>query len=62
VRCYIEAISKINMHHLTKIGDTIFTEMKLITKVMNVQIVETKVMDNSGMALADCELKIFLEE
>ncbi len=58
---YIGALKALNIIALPQVGDTITTEVSFKTQVLNVHIVQGRVLNN-GQEIANCELKIFLQE
>ena len=60
-RGFIGSINKLNIYNLPKSGIEIETEITIINEVMNVHIIEGIVRQNY-IIMAECEMKIFLEE
>ncbi|MBL7684227.1 MAG: 3-hydroxyacyl-ACP dehydratase [Flavipsychrobacter sp.] len=58
---FIGALKALNILDLPTVGDTITTEVSFKMQVMNVHIVQGRVFNN-GNEIANCELKIFLQE
>lgn len=58
---YIGALKNLNVMQLPKVGDIITTEIVFKNQVMNVHIVQGTVYNND-IEIANCELKIFLQE
>lgn len=58
---YIGAIKNVEIHKRPKVNETIFTTVKVTGRVLNVDIVECKVVDDQKMILATCEMKIFAD-
>ncbi len=58
---FIGALKNLNIMALPKVGDTIITEVTFMNQVMNVHIVQGRVYLNET-EIANCELKIFLQE
>jgi predicted hotdog family 3-hydroxylacyl-ACP dehydratase len=58
---YIGALKNLNIMAFPKTGDTITTEISFMMQVMNVHIVQGRVY-NGGEEIANCELKIFLQQ
>lgn len=57
---FIGALKSLNVMELPKVGDTITTEVKLVTQVMNASVVQAKTFIGDK-EIANCELKIFLQ-
>ncbi|OSZ78085.1 3-hydroxyacyl-ACP dehydratase [Chitinophagaceae bacterium IBVUCB1] len=58
---FIGALKGLNIMDFPKVGDTITTEVSFKNQVLNVHIVQGRVF-NKGQEIANCELKIFLQE
>lgn len=58
---FIGALKALNILDLPTVGDTITTEVSFKMQVINVHIVQGRVFNN-GNEIANCELKIFLQE
>jgi len=58
---FIGALKALNVLDMPAVGDTITTEVSFKTQVLNVHIVQGRVF-NKGVEIANCELKIFLQE
>ncbi len=58
---YIGAIKNLKVYKLPKTKNTIETTITIINQVMNVKIVNGKTEQN-GEIIAECELRIFLDE
>ena len=58
---YIGAIKNLNIIELPKVGDTLITEIAFVATVMSVHMVQGRVY-NDGKEIANCELKIFLQQ
>jgi predicted hotdog family 3-hydroxylacyl-ACP dehydratase len=58
---YIGALKNLVIHELPKTGDTLTTEIRFIHQVMNAHIVQGKIMKDER-EIANCELKIFLQQ
>lgn len=58
---FLGALKALNILDLPTVGDTITTEVSFKMQVMNVHIVQGRVF-NHGKEIANCELKIFLQE
>lgn len=58
---YIGALKNLNIVTLPEVGDVITTEVSFLTQVMNVHIVQGRVY-SKGAEIANCELKIFLQQ
>lgn len=58
---FIGALKALNVLDMPVVGDTITTEVSFKTQVLNVHIVQGRVF-NKGVEIANCELKIFLQE
>ena len=61
-RGYIGAIKNLNIYKLPLVNTIINTKVEFINKVLNVNIVKGMVWNNNNELLAECEMKIFLEE
>lgn len=61
-RGYIGAIKNLNIYSLPKANTIINTKVEFLNKVLNVNIVKGRVWNNNDELLAECEMKIFLEE
>jgi len=59
---YIGAIKNVEIHSYPSINSTITTQIDIITKVLNVDIVKGQVFDEKNNLLASCEMKIFIGE
>jgi len=58
---YIGALKNLQITTLPLIKEKITTSIKLASEVMNIQIVEAKVRNETGKLIAECELRIFLK-
>ena len=58
---FIGAIKNLNILSLPQTGDSITTTVSFMTQVLNVHIVQGRVYKD-GNEIANCELKIFLQE
>ena len=58
---FIGALKNLSVYALPRVGDTIITETNFITQVMNAHIVQGKII-LENREIANCELKIFLQE
>ena len=58
---YIGALKNLNIISLPKVGDTIITEISFLHNVMNVHLVQGRVLNN-GTEIANCEFRIFLQQ
>lgn len=58
---YIGALKNLNIFSLPHTGDVITTEISFMMQVMNVHIVQGRIY-NGGKEIANCELKIFLQQ
>ena len=59
---YIGALKNARILKLPAVHTSIRTEVKVLTKVLNVDIVEGKIFDANHNLLASCEMKIFIGE
>lgn len=60
-RGFIGSVKKINIKRLPKINTNILTKVKVITQVMNANVVQATVTQNKT-EIANCQMNIFLEE
>ncbi|MBL7717624.1 MAG: 3-hydroxyacyl-ACP dehydratase [Flavipsychrobacter sp.] len=58
---FIGALKNLHIAQLPKVGDTLTTEVAFKMQVMNAHIVQATVKVN-GSEIANCELKIFLQD
>ena len=58
---YIGAVQKLTIHKLPKIGKTIYTEVNVEHKVFNTTLINGKITCDNEL-IADCKMKIFLDE
>jgi len=58
---YIGAVKNARILQRPKVGCTITTQIKILNKVFNVDIVEGKIFDSENNLLASCEMKIFID-
>ncbi len=58
---FIGSVRNLQINSLPKVESTIQTSVKLVGKVMNVDMIEGKITQN-GNLIAQCEMRIFLEE
>lgn len=58
---FIGALKNLSVKELPKVGDTLTTEVRFMHQVLNVHIVQGTVFAN-GNEVANCELKIFLQQ
>ncbi|MDA3952836.1 MAG: hydroxymyristoyl-ACP dehydratase [Bacteroidales bacterium] len=58
---YIGAVQKLTIHNLPKIGKTIITEVNVEHKVFNTTLINGKITCENQL-IADCSMKIFLNE
>lgn len=59
---YIGAIKNVVINFLPEVNTTITTTIELVGKVMNVDIVEGKVVGENGDIIATAEMKIFIDK
>lgn len=59
-RGYIGAVKNAQIVQRPAVNSTITTQVKILNKVLNVDIVEGKVFDAENNLLASCEMKIFI--
>lgn len=59
---YIAGIKNLKITRLPNIDETIFTQVEITNKVMNMQIATAEVFDAKNEQLASCELRIFITE
>jgi predicted hotdog family 3-hydroxylacyl-ACP dehydratase len=57
---FIGALKNLNVFELPKLGDTITTEIRFVTSVMSMHLVQGKII-LENREIANCELKIFLQ-
>ncbi len=60
-RGFIGSINNLEIYSLPKSGKEIKTEVAIVNQVMNVHIIKG-VVRQDGNIMAECEMKIFLEE
>ena len=58
---YIGAVQKLTIHKLPQIGKTIYTEVNVEHKVFNTTLINGKITCEDEL-IADCSMKIFLDE
>jgi 3-hydroxymyristoyl/3-hydroxydecanoyl-(acyl carrier protein) dehydratase len=58
---YIGALKDLKIESLPAVGETIVTHVDYLHQVMNAHIVHAETFNASGVLLASCELKIFLQ-
>ncbi|MBI9053431.1 MAG: hydroxymyristoyl-ACP dehydratase [Bacteroidales bacterium] len=58
---YIGAVQKLTIHKLPKLGKTIFTEVNVEHKVFNTTLINGKITCDDEL-IADCSMKIYLDE
>ncbi len=58
---YIGAIKNLNIYKIPDVNTQIQTTVKLTNRVMNVDIIQGTIMQKNNK-IAECEMKIFLEE
>lgn len=58
---YIGAIKDLQIFNLPRIGDTIITEVCVVSKVFDVTLINGKILCNNEIA-ATCEMKIFISK
>ncbi len=58
---YIGAVKNAHIFKRPKLGCSITTQIKILIKVLNVDIVEGKIFDSENNLLASCEMKIFID-
>ena len=58
---YIGAVQKLTIHNLPKVGKTVITEVNVEHKVFNTTLINGKITCNDQL-IADCKMKIFLNE
>ena len=58
---YIGAVKNATILKRPTIGSTIRTDIKILNKVFNVDIIEGKIYDKNNKLLAFCEMKIFID-
>ena len=58
---FIGSVRNLQIDSLPKVDSTIQTSVKLVGKVMNVDMIEGKITQD-GNIVAQCEMRIFLEE
>jgi len=58
---YIGAVQKLTIHKLPELGKIIYTEVNVEHKVFNTTLINGKIMCNDEL-IADCSMKIFLDE
>lgn len=58
---YIAAIKNLNIHMLPSVGDILSTSVLIVNEVFSVTIVQAEVICGSTR-IADCEMRIFIEE
>jgi 3-hydroxymyristoyl/3-hydroxydecanoyl-(acyl carrier protein) dehydratase len=58
---YIGAVQRLTIHKLPKIGEVIFTEVNVEHKVFNTTLINGKITCNNEL-IADCSMKIYLDE
>ncbi|MCK5857176.1 MAG: hydroxymyristoyl-ACP dehydratase [Bacteroidales bacterium] len=59
---YIGALKNVKIFKQPPVGSTINTKITIVTKVLNVDIVEGKIYDINHQLMASCEMKIFIGE
>ena len=59
---YIGAIKNVVIKEIPKVNTLITTQINLVGKVMNVDIVEGTVYDENNNIIASCEMKIFINK
>lgn len=60
-RGFIGSVNKLQIFNLPKSGIVLETEVSIVNQVMNVHIIKGVVRQNK-VVMAECEMKIFLEE
>ena len=58
---YIGAVQKLTIHKLPEIGKSIITEINIEHKIFNTTLINGKITCNDEL-IADCTMKIFLDE
>jgi predicted hotdog family 3-hydroxylacyl-ACP dehydratase len=58
---YIGAVQKLNIYKLPQQGQVIYTEVNVEHKVFNTTLINGKIMCNDEL-IADCSMKIYLDE
>jgi 3-hydroxyacyl-[acyl-carrier-protein] dehydratase len=58
---FIGAIKDLNIYQLPKLGDKINTTITVMQQVFDITLVKGETVDNRGNKIADCEMKIFVQ-
>ncbi len=58
---FIGSVNQLRLYHLPKIGESIQTEVRIEQEVMNITLISA-VCSIAGEKVAECKMKIFLQE